>query len=206
MSTLYLVDYFPPPLGPAPIKDACTGSSVPLAGNYVIRVPDSISVQHPSDVTDLLLKKYQGMLAYYAGYANIAYDDLLDVLDVDTSVSQGYFGEKNTVTILPGGVFQTNAIALVGPNPPEAFVTWETYQISLSDNATARVQPSYEELPSSSAYFTCQVSFNGGANFYPVLDGGLVNIPLVARGTSFVLQLTNVSASPLRVGSWAVIY
>lgn len=210
MSTLYLVDFFANPFASAKISDVRQALAAPLAGNFVVRVPDFLSVQNPVDVSDLITKKYQALLAFYAGYANIAFDDLFDLTDVDLGAPQvqGSFGERNLVTIYPGARFQTQPIALVGPAPSQAFITWETYSVSLSDPAEDRAVPSYVEEPSSAATFTCEVSFNNGANFYAATDGGLVNIPPLGQGTQFILRLTNATSPPrsLRVGSWAVVY
>lgn len=210
MSTLYLVDFFATPLATAKIIDVRQALTAPLSGNFVVRVPDFISVQNPIDVSDLITKKYLGLLAFYAGYANVAYDDLFDLLDVDTGAAQvaGSFGERNLVTIYPGARFQTQPVTLAGPAPSQAFITWETYSVSVSDPAEDRVVPSYVEEPSSTTTFTCDVSFNNGANFYAATDGGLVNIPPLGQGTQFILRLTNATSPPrsLRVGSWAVIY
>lgn len=210
MSTLYLVDFFANPVSTALINDVRQALTAPLAGNFVVRVPDFLSVQNPVDVADLITKKYQALLAFHAGYANIAYDDLFDLADVDTGAAQvqGSFGERNLVTIYPGARFQTQPVALTGPAPSQAFITWETYSVSLSDPAEGRAVPTYVEEPSSGATFTCEVSFNNGANFYAATDGGLLNIPALGQGTQFILRLTNVSSPPrlLRVGSWAVVY
>lgn len=211
MSTLYLVDMFANPVASAKILDVRSGTSAPCNGNIVVRVPDSISVQNPTSVADLTTKKHAAMLAYYAGYANLAFDDLTDLLSVDLTAPgvMGSFGERNIVGIYPGGFFQTDPIALVGPAPTQAIITWETYSVTLTDPATGLVVTTYVEEPSSSANFLCSVSFNNGANYYPTTDGALLNIPVLGQGTQFILRLQNSTSAPsrpIRVGSWAAVY
>jgi hypothetical protein len=50
------------------------------------------------------------------------------------------------------------------------------------------------------------VSFNGGATFTAMTDGSVLNIPIPAQGTSFVMELTNGSVQRLSLGGWSVIY
>jgi len=220
MSTLYLVDLFgayppdPPPY--AKVIDVHSGPNTPMTGFVAIRVPDYIQVANPVDVTDLITKKHLGMLAYYAGYANILFDDLLNTTSVDLTApdTQGTFGERNNITI-PGTttatVFQSTLTALVGAPPPQVYVTWETYSVQVADGATSRMESTYTEEPSSPANFLCEVSFDNGVHFYPTTDGALLNIPLIGQGTQFIIRLTNNTAIPgparsLRIGSWALIY
>ncbi len=205
-----MVDLFATPISSARISDVRQGSTVPLSGNMVIKVPDTISVQNPSDVTDLVTKKHLGILALYAGYPNIVYDDLLDATDVDTGATNvaGLFGDRNVISVLPGACFQSTTVVL-GSAPSSAVVTWETYSQSMSDVKDERAQPSYIEESSASAGFVCDVSFDNGATFTTAFDGITVNIPLISQGTNFILRLTNLSSGPtrdLRVGSWALVF
>jgi len=211
MSALYFVDLFANPFTTTKIIDVLEGPSAYMTGTVVIRVPDYISVQNPIDASDLITKKHLGMLAYYAGYANIHFDDLMDLGDVDLTAPNvgGSFGERNQITVFPGQRFVSQMVGLVGPNPPQVIITWETYEAGVLDPSTDRTQQGYVEFPSTPSYFTCEVSFDNGGHFYPTTDGGLLNIPLIGQGTQFIIRLTNTSGFPirlLRVGSWAVIY
>lgn len=211
MSTLYLVDQFAFPFATTKIIDAMEGTIAPMNGVVVVRVPDYVSVQNPTGAFDLITKKHAGMLAYYAGYANIHYDDLMDLGDVNLTAPnvRGAFGERNQITIFPGSKFVSQMVPLVGPAPPQAIITWETYEAGALDPATGRTQTGYIEHPSVPSNFTCEVSFDNGGHFYPTTDGGLLDIPLIGQGLQFIIRLTNTTSGPsrlLRVGSWAVIY
>jgi len=208
MATLYLVDGFANPISSAGITDVRQGTTAPLAGNFIVKVPDYLSVQNPTDATDLVLKKHQALLAYYAGTTNVAYDDLFDLTSVDLAAAQvgGVFGDRNIVSVYSGARFQSTAVTLALA-PAQAYITWETFIVTLDDPSEGRAVPAYSEM---SMGFTCEVSFDNGAHFYTTTDGALLNIPVVGQGTDFIIRLTyTVPLSPpipLRVGSWAVIY
>lgn len=211
MSTLYLVDIFGNPLSTARIIDVRSGPEILMNGHFVVRVPDYISVVNPDNIIDLVNKKHLGMLGFYAGYANITFDDLGDTTDVDLTAPSvgGVFGDRNIISILPGQRFQSLMTPLSGPAPSQAVITWETYSVGVSDIKTTRLAATYVEEPSSSTNFLCSVSFDNGAHFYPALDGGLTNIPLIGQGTQFIIRLTNntgLAPRSLRVGAWAVLY
>lgn len=208
MSTLYVVDMFGQPFSSAKILDVRGGPNAVLNGGVIVRVPDYISVQDPADVTDLLTKKHQGMLAYYAGYTNVTYDDLMDLVNVDTAALNvaGNFGLRNNVSIAPLKLFRSSVVALTGPAPAQAVFTWETYSVQTSDPATGRVEQTYVEESSSVSTFMCSVSFDNGAHWYSTWDGALLNIPVVGQGTQFLIEFENMPGRPLRVGSWAVLY
>jgi len=214
MSTLYLVDLFANPLATTKIIDVHSGPDVLANGVGVIRVPDYISVVNPVSANDLIIKKHLGILAFYAGFANIVLDDLFFLGDVNLVAPnvKGIFGERNVVRIFPGSKFQSTVVGLAGPPAPEAIITWETFESVTTDGATSRVLNTYREVPSTDPNFLCEVSFNNGVNFYPTLDGALLNIPLIGQGTQFIIRLTNNTPAPpgpfriLNVGSWAVVY
>jgi len=207
----YLVDIHSPSFPMSRILDvveAPMGTS-PMNGGGVIRVPDYIQVQDPTNTMDLVAKKYAGLLAYYAGFSYVTYDDFLDIAGIDLTAPllRGIFGERGAVSIFEvgsaGALFSTTSM-LSGPAPTQAVITWETYSVAVSDLALARLQRTYTEEPASD--LTCEVSFDNGVNWYTVSDGAVFNIPLIGQGTDFKIRFANTAGSRRYVGSWAVIY
>ena len=101
---LYQIDLFngditPPFADPAAILSALDppDGTAPLMGSFIVRVDDSLPVQNPANLQDLLLKTGASPLASYAGsFSQMVYDDLLDPTDVDTTVSgPGTFGSRS---------------------------------------------------------------------------------------------------------------
>lgn len=212
MGAHYLIDQHGSPITTADIHDVrypANGQSV-LNGNFIVRVPDGVAVRRPSTVADLLTKKYQGLLARYAGFTRIAYDDLIDTTSVDLTYvgTRGQFGDRNQISLnTSGGAMQSTTVALTGPAPSQVVVTWEAYEVTDSDPKTGRMVRTYVELPSSGTYSTVQVSFNGGGTWNAAVDGGVLNIPLASQGTNFIIRITNPHVSKrVRIGSWAVVY
>lgn len=210
MSTHYLIDLFEPDVTFAnseinAVRDPANGQTN-LGGNFVVRVPSDVSVQNPTSLTDLLTKKYAGILANHAGFPRIAYDDMLDDAGINklASGTNGTFGNRGVVSIGPtGGKVTSNVVTLLA-TPVQAMMVWEVYDYAYTDPATGLTSRTYREQTSSS--LTCEISFNGGATFKPAVDGGLLNIPLGDRGTSFIVRFTNPGANRLWLGSWAVLY
>jgi hypothetical protein len=206
----YLVDVHSNPLSGARVLDVTDppdGRSL-MNGGSIIFVPNYVSVQDPTGVADLITKKYQGLLAYYAGFGNIVYDDLLDTLGVDFGNPglKGSFGDRGAITLPRTGFFSSLPVALGSP-PAQAIITWDSYTTTCDTATTTdRTLRHYKEASSGPSNWTCQVSFDGGLHYYPTTDGAVLNIPVVGRGTSFVLHLTNISGDKLGLGSWALIY
>jgi hypothetical protein len=205
-----MVDLFGNPIPTAKILDVRSGPDATTNGNIVVRVPDYLSVQNPADLSNLLTKKHQALLAYNAGYPNIVFDDLLDLIDVDLGAPNvsGSFGDRNIVNIFPGATFQSTVVPLLA-SPGQAVVTFETFSLAYNDSSLSRVGATYIEEASSPSNFTCDVSFDNGGHFYPTTDGGMLNIPLIGQGNQFIIRLTNVTTlptRPLRVASWALLY
>jgi hypothetical protein len=206
----YLVDLFDAPVASAKINDviaATTGVSE-INGNFVVRVPGDVSVQNPTNLAELLTQKYAGLLAANAGFTEVIWDDLLDASHTDTAAPnvEGRFGDRGTIVINPGKVFQSTVISPIpGFAPSQAVVTWETFEYVDVDPRSDRIVRSYggtwADLVS-----TCEVSFDNGVSFFAVTDGGVVNIPLVSQGTDFIIRITNTTAAPIHLGSWAVVY
>ena len=208
MSQHYRIDRFGTPLTSARIfdvRDAPSGSST-MMGNFVVRVPDWLSIQNPTDVGDLLTKKHAAMLAYYAGMTQIAYDDLLDATGLDLAApnTQGVFGERSTIWVASTKLVQSTMVALALA-PVQCVVTWDVHTVGLSDPALGRVTQTYQEVDSDSTS-TCQVSFNNGLTWTAALNGQLLNVALPDQGNQFLIQITNTSGGPLHLDSWALVY
>lgn len=210
MSEHYLLDIFANPLSTATIQEVRypTNGQSPTNGRFVVRIPDGVSVKNPTGLGDLTSKKYQGLLAFFAGFGNIVFDDLLDVsgLNLAYAGTKGTFGLRNQVAITPGGTIETVVVPL-GSTPAQVVMTWELYEVLDVDPATALMQRTYHELPSSPSYATAAVSFNSGATFNSISDSVVLNVPLVDQGNQMVLRITNTNATKrVRVGSWAAIF
>jgi hypothetical protein len=211
MSTHYLVDIFGNPISACGINDVrlATNGETEAGGSFIVRVGEGIPVRDPTDLGDLLTKKYQGILGIYAGLSTrITYDDLLDAASINTAAvgTGGKFGDRGTVALYPGGLMESTVVALTGAAPAQATVTWEAFEWVDTDSSTGRFQRTYKEA-TTDLVTTCEVSFNNGLNFYATTDGGFLNIPPPHQGTNFVIRITNSTPDTvIGLGSWAVIY
>lgn len=206
----YLIDTHANPLGGARILDVTdpVGGQSLMNGGHVIRVPDYVSVQDPANVSDLITKKYQGLLAYYAGFSGLIYDDLLDSLFVDFAYPNlsGSFGDRGSVWLAPSGEMRSVMIPLMALPPTQAVITWEAFSTPFMDTKDQHAQRYYVEESTGVGNFICQVSFDNGVHWYPTTDGAVLNIPIAGQGTNFILSLQNISSSKLWLGGWAMLY
>jgi hypothetical protein len=211
MSQVFLVDLFgnlasvgPPYARILSVQEPSSLQTL-LNGTFVIRVPDGVQVDNPTDYVDLLTQKYQGLLAAYPDFLHITYDDLLDTSYVASTSGPGIFGERGIISVAPGGTFTSTAVSL-SDTPTQALVTWEVFSLTDVDPSAGLLQRTYTELASTPDLFTATVSFNGGTTSNATTDSAVVNINSPDRGNAFVIRLTNVSAQRLYLGSWAVLY
>ena len=213
MSTHYLVDTFSASLPTARIVDvltSTTGASQAQVG-HIIRIPDEVSVQNPTNLGDLLTKKYLGMLAAYAGYSYITYDDMLDPAGIDLAAVPAAsrkcaLGGRGSVSFEPSSIIQTTMVSLAA-TPSQAYILFELYQWTYNDAATALLTRTYQEIDHNPTDIVAEVTFDNGIHWYAVTDGVILNVPLAGQGTEFMLRLTaTASASKTWLGSWAVIY
>lgn len=215
MSTHYLIDLHTNPVANSEINDvrfSATGSTI-LGGNFIVRVPDGVSIgtTPPTDLTDLLTKKYQGLLAFHSGYTQITFDDFLDATNFDianSSLTASSDRVGTCITGIPGGIYQSLPVALTGPAPVQAVILFETFDVTADYPLADRTTRTYSETDPG-AVGTCDVSFNGGVSFITgVTEGSLINIAGPDQGTSFVFRFNAGLVFPSRVfiGSWAVLY
>jgi len=212
MTAHYLVDLFgsaafPVNVSLIDVREPDLGQSL-ANGCMVVRVPDYIQVVRPTDLADLLYQKYTGLLAFYAGFANVAADDLIDPTHINLAASVGIrTGKRNTVCIANSGNLRSNVYSLLpAPAPTVAVITWEVFEYVDTDPKTGMYEREYKEA--SASEFTCLVSFDNGVNWNAVVSEGVFNVPVGQQGTDFIIRFTNASAPgrELFLGSWAVIY
>lgn len=210
MSTHFLIDLFTNPVTSSPIIDVLEPPAgvTTINGAFVIRIPDVVPIAAPlpSVLSSLMTKKYAGLLAYYTGFGHIVFDDLLDPSGIDfTQNPLGTFGQRGSISMQTGSTLQSVATPLAIA-PTAAILTWEVFTYIDLDTKTSTFSRQYNELPTTGATSTAQVSFDGGINFTSVLDSSVLSIPLGVQGSSLVVKFTNTSASKLYLGSWALIY
>jgi hypothetical protein len=219
MSSHYLIDLFAT-LNPAilaVVTEPANGQTI-ANGAFIVRLPDTGGLIDPgtgrpavpTDLTDLLTKKYQGILSFFAGYGNIHFDDLLDTSGINLSAPglAGTLGERSTIALNPGATLTSNMVTL-GDTPTNAILTWEVFQYLDADPSSDRLQRTYQERPTTATYTTAQVSFNNGGTYLAATDSGVFNIPPGDQGDQMIVQITNATSAPpirIQIGSWAVIY
>lgn len=212
MSTHYVIDGLTSPSSSSDLHEVRYGvtSSQLAPGNFIYRIPDGPTLSAPpTDIADLRTKKYQALLAYYAGFTTIVYDDMVDPASYDATNSPGATsGSRMTVRVhRPSGVFRTAATPIGVSAPSQFLCTWEVFQNTYTDPLTGRASRVYTEAALSN--LTCAVSFNGGTSFTAAGAGALVNIAGGDQGTSLVVRFTNSNGTAGQshgLGSWAVLF
>lgn len=214
MSDHYLFDISAPTILTAPIREIRRGvSSSPVLGSFVVRVPDGLDLgpTPPTDFQSLVTAKVTARLAYYAGFAAIASDELAESPSIDPFFPSGSMGVQvgergSGVRILPGGSsFFTSTLFPLVSTPAQAIFTWEVYSITHADYRDNYPVKTYTEM---SPNLTCvaAISFNGGTNYTPATDGALVNISPGIQGNSLKVGIENTGAGPIYVASWSLVY
>ena len=205
MSIHYLVD---PSTTNADIIDVVIAESgqTDATGATLIRIPDGVGVDNqPSNLTDLLTEKYNGLLAYYAGFTQIVADSCLDASNVsltDCSRTVLAAGRVNHA-IDAGGTLSFNPVT-IGGAVEQCVVVWETYEFLDSNDKTTLFQRVYSELNTSSLDVT--VGFNGlGGSFLAATSDTVLNVPVPDQGTDLTLVFVNNTGNRVYLGSWAVI-
>lgn len=217
MSTHYLINQYNDE-----INDVVASLGVPpqtqITGNYVVRVPDDVIVQNPTDLPDLITKKYAGILGTYGLFTQIAYDDMLDESGVNLANSTGVLvGKNGAVALYPTDVqvpvLETVPLGITwggpGAGPAQATLTYELFEVVDSDARTSAFQRSYREV-APDVDVTAEVSFDGGVNFISATDKALLTIPNGSQGTQVILRFTRVTDVTVRgrvfIGSWALLF
>jgi len=209
MGLHYLINYFDQPIEHSRIADvivAIDGTSE-INGHFVVRVPFDVPVKNPSDLEDLITKKYEGFMLQYVGFTRVAYDDLLNVdhINIAHPDVRGVFGQRCVIGIEPGAKFVSTTIALVPPEPARAIMTWDAFDYPDTDPYDSKHMRIYRELDPD-LVMTCEISFDNGAHYRPIKNRRAMDIIFGERGTNFIVQITNTTANRVYMGSWAVIY
>ena len=211
MSIHYLINSFTPTWDIVDVNTATTGQSN-ATGSVVVRVPDGVAIHNdPTNLSTLITEKYDGLLAFYAGFQGIISDPLWGGSTIDFSSSlTGRIATTSLegVKIYGSGGFQTvNQVGIFGTPPTQVVLTFELYHYIDSDDKTGRFQRTYAEYPQTPVpSFWSLVSFNGGATMVPVPNGTVANIPLADQGNDLSVFFFNFSGQPVRMSSWALVY
>lgn len=209
MSTLYMFDAHANPVANAKLTEArynateCHGT-----GFFVVPVSETMALtSEPTSLSSCLAAKYAAMLAYYATYASIAYEDFTAAPGVNYGSSSNLVvGQRGCTKLLPtpsAGVYRSSTVAL-GGTPSTAVVLWDLHLMSDQNTPTAPMERIWQTRPASDATF--EVSFNNGATWIVATSGGLMNISGPDQGSNLVVRITNTQPTPCWLSSWAVLY
>jgi len=216
MASLYLVDAHNTVLNNSKINDTL---SVPAGlsytgtrstrGSFVVQVPYEVPLEGtPTDLTDIMTKKYQGILSLYPGYSNILYDEQTDATGwafppgVGTPICT--VGERQSTSVSTGGTLDS-VVTVLGTTPAQCVLRWESYQYIYTDDPSLVVDRQYNEQDGTQ--FAVSVSFNNGANFNAVTSGVVFSIPLAHQGNQFKIRFQrNAGVFKLGLAAWSLIY
>jgi hypothetical protein len=210
MPTLYMINAHNSTLASSEINDTVNlangfTESRALRGSFAIGVPFDIGLQSvPTDLTDLITKKYAGMLAAYPGYENILFDEQIDAngwsFPPATGSARCTVGERQNTSLSTGGTIESATTAL-GSTPAAVIVRWEAFVYGYSDT----VGRTYTEA--DPALFNVFVSFNNGSTWNNVTNRIFYSIPLADQGSNFKIRFQrNAGATKVHLGSWAIVY
>ena len=214
MSTYYLFDMHSNPITDSRLRgvilDPDGTTAIDRTGSFVVRVPPGVQIDtEPTNLTELLTEKYAGLLASFAGFTRITFDDLLDATNLNAAASsQASFGDRsNIIAFSNGAIIESDPTALSGGAPTEAIVTWEAFQSVSAGSLGVRQVLQYQEVAADD-FLQVDVSFNGGTDFNTVTNSGLLAIPPAEVGTSFVIRFTSqaLGLANVQISSWSVIY
>lgn len=209
----YLIDGQTNPINASRIRNVSYNvDASDMTGGFVVRVDEALNFDPDGIETldQLIAAKFTALLESYPGFANSVFDDLLDATGINAVASAGYrIGERGSLRLNPkvalgsGGILETTTVAL-GSTPTQAIVTWEAFRVTLANAKTGRATLTYEDRAPSE--LTVQVSFNNGATYNTVTDGGLYTIAAPDQGSNLRLRIQNGEEHALGLGSWAVVY
>lgn len=212
MGTLYLIDAHNPVLLSSKINDTVnlpTGQTHSIRGSFPVNLPFDVPMDGaPTDVNDLITKKYQGILTIYPGFNHILFDEQIDALGWNASSSVGFtLGERqnNCVHGNVSDILISNTQAMAS-TPDICVIRYEFFRYIETDPSTGQYTRSYEDI-SDDPDLHVTVSFDNGASSVPALSGVLVNIPLSNRGNQFQITFhRSPGGAATYIGSWSVVY
>jgi hypothetical protein len=210
MSTYYLFDMHVPTIADARIVDVVMTSGAQtefrVDGLIPVKIPEGIRVDNPSNLSDLLAQKYQGILAQYPGFARIVYDDLLDPDDV-FPIGMGKLGSRSTI----GGHISTTTVDLF--STVLQFILVYEHNTWRYVDSNGRIERYYVEQPEGLYPARATLNYDGAGDYTETTSGALVVVNPGEEGSS--LRAEFLMNGPLDVGprsrlvhtgSWSVIY
>jgi len=124
MSTHYQIDPFTTNGDIIDVVTAVSGTTE-STGSVIIRIPDGVGIHsNPATLSALLLAKYDGLLAFYAGFTQILGDDCQDTLTVDLPLSSRLLvstGFVNHCLLAGGNYFSTVHNGVPGYDVPPGY-------------------------------------------------------------------------------------
>lgn len=214
MPTLYLIDAHSNVLSSSKINDTVNVApgyteTRSLRGSFPITLPFDVPLDGtPSDLADLITKKYAGMLSLYPGYQNILYDEQIDAggWTITSSMAGFTVGERQSTSSYTNASQMMSVTTVLASTPTIACFRWEAFEILYDDSTGVTGARSYREADPAS--WKVLASFNGGSTYTELTSGMIFSIPLADQGSSFRLILDRASLSPQRayLGSWALVY
>jgi len=203
MATYYLIDAHKTPVTSSEINSVVTTSNsfVRCDGNFVIKVDDSVHIAgNPTSLSDLLTKKYQGILAKYPGFNYIVYDDCLDSSGLipdplnSGQVFTDKFGFSGYNTII-----KTPVINLTAPTAQVILLVETAVRVWVNDS-NGNPTCYYKEMPypNSSGVMLQPVA----TQVTPSDLGTIVPLPYATN----TIQLEFTTQENVAVTSWALIY
>lgn len=219
MSTHYLVDAHTTPITASQINEVrlagvttangfLENASI-MNGNFVVRVPDGVSVQNPTDYEDLITKKYEGLLANYPGFTEVIWDDFRDDTGLEViSAADGLLrGSRNTCMLSDTALVRTVTVDVSPTVVTQLVVFWEFYEVRYINPIDGPMQRIYVERDPTD--MNVLVSTNNGSNTTSVSNGVQAEIPALEAGSQVKLSFSGTGSDTghrLFLGSWAVVY
>lgn len=215
MGSLYLIDAHSTVLASSSINGTVAASAddpaVPLRGSFVVNVPYDVPLDGvPQNLSDLITKKFTGILAMYPGYQYILFDEQVDSVGwvfpptIPAGVSLGTMGSRQTNSVLMGGTLESANSALLN-TPQTCVVRWDAFEYLHTDPTATVSQRQYREADPDG--FVVSVSFNGGSTWNVVQQGVIFSIPLADQGSTFRIAFQRAGNTlKLYLGSWALVY
>lgn len=211
MGTLYLIDAHNPVLLSSKINDVANvmeGNTHALRGSFPVNVPFDIPIDGaPTDLNDLITKKYLGILAIYPGFHHILFDEQVDSLDWDNPGGSSYtLGSRQNNSVRgKSSDYLYSLTQTLATTPTTAVFRYEFFQYIESDPSSGQYTRKYQDITNASD-IVIDVTFNGGNSFLTATNGALLNIPIGDQGNQFSLQVHRTAGTPAYIGSWAIVY
>lgn len=220
MGTVYHIEAHNPTLLSSKINDTMNvseGQTCTLRGSFPVCVPFDVPIDGvPTDLNDLITKKYAGMLSLYPGYENIVYDACVDG---SSGWDPGFAGPGASPTLSATiGSRQTisvshftttklqSALVNLASVPSTAILRWELFKYVKTDVVNGMMTRVYQELDPNAAGITVTCTFTNLTGTSALTNGLLFEVPLANQGDEFRFRIASTHQQRVWVGSWALIY